>query len=143
MRGSEHNAKPAQLWVERLKWGLGWGLVYVAAFGGFAVLLRALDGPRSFVEHGTSLTAFLEAYVATGIVGGLFLGLVKPWLRCWAGSALVGLLTGSLVGFALLISNNGLRGWSSFDFVLPGAFGLCGCVTGAALNRKAKQLGKL
>ncbi len=122
-------------WGERLRWGLRWGFVYVVIFGGFAILLRIIDGSRSFIEHGTSLAAVLEAYLLAGFVGGTLLGVTRPWLSTKAASACVGAVVGSTVGFAFLITNNGVDGWTAFDYVLPGIFALIGLATGIGIHR--------
>jgi hypothetical protein len=129
--------------LQNVQWGMRWGLIYIAMFGGFAIVLRVVDGPASFAEHHTSLSAFLVAYVASGVAAGLLLGLTRPWLKSGAGSAIVGAAVGSLVGIALLVTNGELAELSAFDVILPGAFAIAGCMTGIALHRKAKQLGRL
>ena len=60
----------ADFWNDRIKWGLRGGFIYVCVFGGFAVILRILDGGQSFQEHDTSLLAFLEAYSVAGFIRG-------------------------------------------------------------------------
>lgn len=142
MSENEHSDLPLS-YVQRLRWGLRWGLIYVVIFGGLAAFLRVIDGPQSFVEHGTSLQAFLEAYLVAGVTGGVVLGLAKPWLKSVLVSAIVGAIIGCLIGFALLLSNGGLKSFSSFDLLLPGVFGLCACVVAVKLNGRAKQMGKL
>ena len=128
---------------QRLRWGLRWGLIYVIVFGGLAVVLRVVDGPQSFAKHCTSLEAFIEAYVTAGVLGGVILGLAKPWLRFVAVAAVVGAIIGALIGFALLLSNGGLSGFSTFDLVLPGMFAICACVVAIRLHRRAMQMGKV
>jgi len=140
MRDDSRTPQPL---LSRLMWGLRWGLIYCVILSAFAIILRVVDGPTSFVEHGTSLGAFLEAYVAAGVAGGLLLGLTQPWLRSGTGSAVVGAVVGSLVGFALLVSNNGLTDWSGFDLLLPATFALSGCTAGVLLHRKISKKTKL
>lgn len=128
---------------QRLRWGLRWGLLYVVVFGGLAVILRVIDGPQSFAQHSTSLEAFIEAYVAVGVLGGLLLGLAKPWLRFVAVTAVVGTVIGAMIGFALLLTNAGSNEFSTFDLILPGAFAICACVVAIRLHGRARQMGKV
>jgi integral membrane sensor domain MASE1 len=129
--------------AQRLRWGLRWGLIYVVVFGGLAVVLRIVDGPQSFAKHSTSLEAFIEAYITAGVLGGVVLGLAKPWLRFVVVTAVVGAVIGAMIGSALLLTNGGLNGLSTFDLVLPGAFAVCACVVAIRLHGRAKQMGKI
>jgi hypothetical protein len=139
-------AKPpsgiAAFWANRIKWGVRWGVIVAAVFGGFAVILRVLDGPESFQEHGTTLGTILEAYGVAGVVCGLIIGLFRPLLRSQAWSALTGMLCGTVIGFALAVFNHEI-GWSFVDLLLPGMFAICGCASGVLTNRKMRSLGRL
>jgi hypothetical protein len=110
-------------------------------FGGFAIILRVLDGPESFRANGTSLTAFLAAYATSGLVGGVIVGLARPVLPSLLGSALVGLVIGVILGVMLnLINHDGLSGSALLS---PITFGLCGCMSGLLARWKLRQLGKI
>ena len=89
------------------------------------------------------MEAFIEAYVAAGVLGGVVLGLAKPWLRFVAVAAIVGTIVGAMIGFALLITSGGLNGFSTFDLILPGAFAICACVVAIKLHGIAKRMGKV
>src|SRR3979411_1142464 len=54
-------------WRERIVWGVRWRERCALVFGAFAALLFIIDGPRSFHEHGTSLSRVLAAYAASGV----------------------------------------------------------------------------
>jgi hypothetical protein len=129
-------------WRERIMWGMRWGAKFAVVFGGFAALLFLLDGPRSFREHGTSLQRVLAVYAVSAVVGGLILGLARPFLRHPAGSAVTGLLIGTCIGVAFAAFDHALS-WSPWDLGLPGVFALAGSAAGLGIYRKAKQLGRL
>ncbi len=78
-------------------WGIAWGLGVATLFSLYVVVLALIRGTWLFPPFGVSGVRILTTYYVTGAIGGIVIGLLRPWLRYWQGSFAVGLLAGLLI----------------------------------------------
>jgi hypothetical protein len=84
-----------------LRWGLGWGLAYAILYSLVAIGLNLLSGGATAEAYELSIWAIIGTYFATGIMGGILVGLLRPLLTSVWGAMLVGVMIAFpvLVGF--------------------------------------------
>ena len=119
--------------------GAQWGLQLAAVYAFFAVLARVVGGKEVF-DGGPSLAQTLLAESTAGILGGLFLGLVVPWITSGFRTALVGLLVGAITGAAFSAADKGLARVSWADSYVLVAFALLGALVAVMGRRRAANL---
>lgn len=67
-------------------------------------LTYTAHGSAPFSAHGTSLGRMVASYFFAGIIGGAFIGLLRPISRWWWGAVLTGILVSFPILFTLLTS---------------------------------------
>lgn len=100
-----------------MAWGINKAFRLAVLLGGFAVLLRILNGREAFAQHGATLGGILVVYFATATVCGALAGVVRPHLRVALVSMLLGGVAGLALGFSFHILAAGLGGWNVADAI--------------------------
>lgn len=98
--------------------GAGMGVLYSAI-----ALIGALGGSRTLQQMRLPAWAVVGLYLTSGVVAGLFVGLLIPIARHMLGAVVVGALTGFLTVLLLSLSLYDLRGSLHWALVLGSAFG--------------------
>ena len=88
-------------------WGLRWSLKFVIGYSMIAAVLFVIAGPP---DGRLSFPEILLLYVGLGAVGGVLIGLLRPFFRTRLGATLCGMLVGIAVYLGAGISVVGFRG---------------------------------
>jgi hypothetical protein len=127
-----------------LRSGLEWGAAFAAVYSGYAVLLWLVRGAAPFRGAETTLPKVLAAYFAAGLVGGGLFGLCLPLGRTRPGAALLGLLIGVPVMYAMVLAATPPSEWMGDGLVAGLIGGGClGPVAGVAMwyvNRRFERI---
>ena len=93
--------------VRDVRWGIGWGLAFAAAFSLIALASFALGDPRQFARMGVTPGTTVGAYAFGGAVGGTLVGLLRPLTRWRAGSGVVGVVACLPLSLGFLLAMRG------------------------------------
>ena len=85
-----------------VRWGVGAGLWFAAAYSVLAAAIFAARGSAPLAGAGLTLPGVVAAYFAGGAAGGALVGLGRPLLRWQVGAMLVGVLAAGPLALALL-----------------------------------------
>jgi len=112
-------------------WGLNVAIIMAVVFSLLIVPIVMLD-PDFSTHEGVSIIGLVAAYFGTAITSGLIAGFVRPKLRSWWGSGLLGMFVGYC--FYIATSVLALRSHlSSADIIISQLCGLGGFGTGIAV----------
>ena len=101
-----------------IRWGLRIGAGIATACSVVALVswtLVVLGGGGSEWMHGTSIITVLAVYAATGGLGGVLVGVLRPWTRSGGGIVAVTLLATALMYTVFSITDQGRRPLSMTD----------------------------
>lgn len=102
----------AQRLGNRLIAGASWGLFLGLIYCGFAGLVLLTQGFRN-----VRLEIF-GIYLGGGLVGGLLVGALRPWIRSRVTAMTVGVVVMAPLGFGFLLLRNGpIANWDEAQFV--------------------------
>jgi len=119
-----------------LRWGVGWGLAFAAAFSLYVGALSLLRGSAQYDRYQMSAWSIIATYFAVGLPGGAALGLLRPLTRSALGVAFVGWIVGTLVYAGIGIAMKGFDWQRLVDGMVLGA--LVGPVAAVLLRRQFK-----
>jgi len=127
--------------LRNLKWGVSGGLGIASLYCVWVVLLYLIQGADPFSRQRVSLTTVIATYLASGLVAGAVVGLLRPWTENGFGAFVVGLLAGVPITAGLMVcvagwpsawSNNDQRGFPVLAIMV-------GTALGYELNRRANE----
>ena len=78
--------------LRRVRWGIGWGLVFAAILSLWLLVPVLFGWPSRFVEAGVTPLIAVALYVLAGLLGGTIVGLSAPLAKSARGAAAVGAL---------------------------------------------------
>jgi len=115
-----------------VRWGLGLGLFLAAFFSAMSFVAFLLHGDEPFEGRGLSLGVTVLLNCVGGVIGGILLGLMRPFLNRRLGAALagtiamfpVGLMAGYIVDPSRFLTANGIAGAVVVAIILGGGAGL-------------------
>lgn len=100
-----------------LGWGLRWGLSAAIGLCGVAVLIYLLFGSQPFERIDTTLIGTFAFYLAGGLVGGIVLGVCRPWVHTPLGAAVVGVLVAFPVVTIGFVMVDRAGEWRAYDTI--------------------------
>jgi multisubunit Na+/H+ antiporter MnhB subunit len=102
-----------------IRWAVGRALVLAVTFGLFAFLVNSLYGGEAFEAHLHATPGqVLATYLASALVGGLLIGLLRPVFRHWWGAAIGGFVGGAILALSM-VALDMLRGqWKSSHWII-------------------------
>lgn len=124
-----------------LRWGLSWALAVAVFFSAYILLVRLFRGRDTFVETGADAEIIIAAYLASGILVGIVLGLLRRFTGTRAGRVIIGVISGWAVFTCIGLASEGwFSAWSAEDWegvlVLGTVFGLVLPPAMTWINRK-------
>ena len=83
------------LWPD-LRWGLSWSLALATGFSAWVLLLTLFRGSTQFHKYDMTTWQIIATYYVVSCVGGIVLGLCRPFTAKRWGATVVGALIGTL-----------------------------------------------
>ncbi len=122
-RISRYDGLTRQPLVQRMRGCVDFGLRISVFYGGLAAAMLVLQG-RAFSSAGLRFLVLLcAAYLAVGVIGGAFVGVILPWARSRVVSAIVGVIVFYPLGVLLLLLSGEVTLQSGRDLWLGASAG--------------------
>jgi hypothetical protein len=112
-----------------LRWGLSWALAIAVFFSAYILLVRLFRGRDAFVDAGADAKIIIAAYLASGVLVGIILGLLRRFTDTKGGRAIIGIISGWALFTCIGLASEGwFSAWSAEDWegvlFLGAVFGL-------------------
>ncbi len=107
--------------IRNLRWGIRGGLLFAGFLSIWVVVLVAMNLSLTIQVRGktpVNAIAVIAVYLGAGIVGGVLVGLLRPWLRLKAVTVLATVLTVIPLSLAVRVLLKGFEPWSTEDTLL-------------------------
>lgn len=122
---------------ENVVWGVSW-IVPIAAFVGLAEALRAQEFNRPLLGSVGAVAskgpAVLAWCLSIGLVGGVVVGLLRPFFSKWFGLTVAGAALGILYSVMIAVARDGAAEFRQSYLLFDGAFG---AIVGGLLGLKS------
>jgi hypothetical protein len=80
-----------------IRWGIVWGTVFAAFFTGVVLVEYLIFGNGPFVRNGVTLGSTIATYFTAGYLGGIVVGIARPFAQSHRGAVISGIVTGTVV----------------------------------------------
>lgn len=90
-----------------LKWGVGYGLAFAAAYSAIVLVQYLVTGPGVVESRHITLGPTIAAYFVGGVVGGALVGLLRPFTRWRVGATLIGIIACLPLAIAFVVVIDG------------------------------------
>lgn len=118
--------------LKNVRWGITWGISLAGVFSAYVCTLALIHRSVRFDAYGTTVWLVVLCYIASGVIGGLVLGILRPITTILAGAIITGIASAVPFFIAVWVASDGLpRHWKPgsvegivlFSVILGGGLG--------------------
>lgn len=109
---------------DRVIFSVAIGVIAGTLLSIWVTAIRIVAGPGAFTGLGATYPLVVLTYLASGVAGGVIVGLLWPLTRWRVGLVFVGFFVGVATFAGIRTSIEGFQPWTKVDFLIVGVLGL-------------------
>ena len=101
-----------------IRWGIRWGTTLASIYSLLALVINGLSAGEAFSRKGITLGQTIALYMASGVIGGIVVGLLRPVMKTRFGASAVGVVAAIPLSVGISILRSGSpSGWNDETWV--------------------------